>query len=87
VQPLQRTVTTQDEVIPLHLGYKKRQYREIWISHVGNKIKVFWRIVSCDQYTRTPEGATYFPLLQNVQTGTGAYPASHSMGTGTLSRR
>jgi len=59
---------------------------EIWISHVGDKIKAFWRFVSYDQYTRTSEGATYFPLLQNVQTGTGAHPASHSMGTGIFFR-
>ena len=28
-----------------------------------------------------------FSLLQNVQTGSGAHPASHSMGTGVLFRK
>jgi hypothetical protein len=30
---------------------------------------------------RSPEGARDFSLLQNVQTGNGAHPASYSVGT------
>ena len=33
-----------------------------------------------------PIMARDFPLLQTVQTGSGAHPASYSMGTGVLSR-
>jgi len=33
-----------------------------------------------------PVGAGDTAFLQNVQTGTSAYPASYSVGTGVLSR-
>ena len=35
---------------------------------------------------RFPPGATYFSILQNVQSFFGAHPASYSIGTGVLSR-
>ena len=35
---------------------------------------------------RIPEKARDFSLLQNVQTGSGAHPASYSLGTGVLHR-
>ena len=34
---------------------------------------------------RIPAGARHFSLLQNVQTGSGAHPASHSMNTWFIS--
>jgi hypothetical protein len=34
---------------------------------------------------RIPEGARYFSLLQNVQTGFGAHPSSYLFGTKVLS--
>jgi len=53
---------------------------------------VFYLLARTDSFhetgarTRIPLGAKYLYLLQNVQTGSGAHPASDFMGNGLLSQ-
>jgi hypothetical protein len=59
----------------------------IWIEIYPRTFALNTKLVGFEVYTAVNEGATDFCLLQNVQTGSEAHPASCSVGTGVLSLR
>jgi len=64
-----------DEIVPsLPSSARCRCWRLWWLRRAG-----------IDR-VRIPVGAKYLSLLQNVQPGSGAHPASYFMGTGIVSR-
>jgi len=53
----------------------------LFVAHTFNQCIIYLFIL-----IRIPAGVNRFALLQNVQTGPGAHPASFTMGSGVLYR-